>query len=513
MEYRSFLFRKGEFYPHSDHEERISKYKVNKDIFYGDHWSAFGKYSDKLNRASRESLYLACGLPNLIAKKSADFLFGDSVQVSAGNGENTPEQEKLNEYVKENNLNITFYESALTNSFKGDNFMKVRWAQQYDGKLPPKLDPYRIIIENVNSDFVFPETCDYDQSKIIAYHVAYPIRSSIEEDEDWLLNVESHYAGYIEYSQHYLTPFQFRGYNEIDTWKIGEVVPDSHRIQPTQVPFPLIVHTPNFSIDSTWHGLDEYSPLYSLFAELDNRLRAISETLDLHASPILGLPSGSLELMDDGTPSFDIQSHKLIELHEGETRPEYITWGGSLSESLQFIQEITNKILAVAELPSIALGGENSGTSGSSTASILYRMNSIIAKTNRKKQYYEKSLSKLFMIAMMLEKAVLGPKANFEVVKPHFTFKNGLPRDLNEESTRIINLVGQGLMSKKSAITFLFEMSEEEAEKELKRIEEEWESESTFADPSIFRKENSQSTQKNEMNNEEDKKEKENSVT
>ena len=486
MRYRDFLTQVGDYYPNADHIERIERYKINQEIFYGNHWEAFGKYSDKLNKANRESLYLSCGLPNLIAKKSADFLFGESIQVHAGTGDNTPEQLKMDEFVKNNNLNITLYESALTNSFKGDSFMKVRWDQEFSGKLPSNIDPFRIIIENLNPEYVFPETCENDQTKIIAYHIMYPVRSSIEKDEDWRLNVESHYPNFIEYSQHYLNPFQFRD-NKIDTWKIGKLVPNSQRIQTTNVPFPLVIHTANLSIDSKWEGLDEFTPLHSLFAELDNRIRAISETLDMHSSPILALPSGSLELID-GIPSFHPSIHKLIEVHDGETIPQYVTWGGSVSESMQFIQEITNKILSISELPVVALGGENSGTSGASGTSVLYRMSSIIAKTNRKKRYYEKSLSQLFLIAQLLEHSVLKNKAGYTITRPHFTFKDGLPRDLNEESARVINLVNTGLMSKKSAIEFLFEMNEEEAENELKRIEEELENENTFVDPSIFRK-------------------------
>ena len=505
MRYRDFLFRKGEFYPHADHAERIDKYKTNKEIFLGNHWEAFGKNSDKLNKATRESLYLACALPNLICKKSADFLFGAAVQVMAGTGDNTPEQEKMEEFVTNNNLNIELYESALTNSFKGDSFMRARWAQAYDGALPSSVDPFRIILENVPSEYVFMETSEYDKTKIIAFHIAYPVRASVEKDEDWILNIESHYAGHIEYSKMNLMPFQFRGYNEIDTWKIGDEISGSRKIQKTGVPFPLLVHTPNFATDCSCEGIDEISPLYSLFKELDNRLRAISSILDAHAEPILSLPSGSLDLDEKGNPQFQASVHKVIEIMPGEKEPTYITWGGNLSESIQYIGEITNKILAICELPIVALGGENSGTSGASGTSILYRMQSILSKTNRKRQYYEKSLTQLFLIAQLLEHAVLGDKAGYKITKPRFTFKHGLPRDLNEESTRIINLVSSGLMSKKTAVTLLYELNEESAETELKRIEEEQEKENTFADPSIFR--TSQKTEKSDINTEEEKEE------
>lgn len=482
MEYREYLFKKGEYYPHVDHEDRIARYKDHEDIFKSNQWDVFEKYSDRISATRKESLYVSSNLASVIAKKNADFLFGEMVQISAGNGENTPEQIRFDNFIKENHLNIVFYENALTNSFKGDGYLKVRYGQEFGGTLDKSIDPYRIFIENQPAEFVFPEPSPHDKNKIIAYHIAYPVRVSIEKDE-WYLQVESHYAGRIEYSQHYLVPFMFRNQTDIDQFKIHGEIEGSRKTVYTGIPLPLVVHIPNFSLDNSWEGEDEFKGILPLLRELAARLTGISRVLTSHSDPILALPSGSLELDENGIPQFHPSLHKVIEIMDkNEAKPEFITWNGNLQESFQFIEQLTKQILTIAELPEVALGSGDMGTSGSSALAIRYRLNSILSKTNRKRQYYQRGITQTLLIAQLLEHSV-NPDADYEITTPKLTFKDGLPKDRTEEANRISMLVMQGLMSKKAALMYLYEMNEQQAEKELEAISNE---QDTFADASIF---------------------------
>ena len=69
-------------------------------------------------------------------------------------------------------------------------------------------------------------------------------------------------------------------------------------------------------------------------------------------------------------------------------------------------------LLTNAEIPAIALGKGDSGTSGSSGLAIKFRMNSLLAKINRKRQFYDKGLKELLITAQMLEHAKLGSQVN-----------------------------------------------------------------------------------------------------
>jgi hypothetical protein len=500
MRYRDFLFRKGDFYPHQDHESRIENYYENKQIFEGNMWEVFERHSDKLSKTHKESLYVSSSLGNLICKKISDFIFGESVQINAGEGDDSPEQKRMDQFVEENNLNIVFYENAITNSFKGDGFFRIRYGQNYNGLLPKEIDPYRIFIENQPAEFTFPETDLNNHDKIIAYHIAYPFRKSIEEDEDWRLQVESHYPGYIEYSEHYITPFQYREFkNEIASWRIGDMVAGSSRIVETKVPFPLIVHCPNFSLDDGWRGQNEIDPIKPLLRTLNDHLTFISKIIESHSDPILALPSGSLSVDENGNPHFDRSLFKVLEIMEGEQLPEYVTWEGNLNESMQFVEKLIENILSISELPAVAIGKQQAGTSGASGVGIRFMMSNLLSKSNRKRQYYEKALSQVFIIAQLLEHSIKKDQLDYKVTKPKFVFRDGLPRDLTDESERVSLLVREGLMSKKAALMYLFEFTEKQAEDELTRIEEDL---NTFADPSIFNSP-SQTEEKSDIKNEE----------
>src|SRR5579875_1392916 len=154
----SSYFTKGDFFPPVEHQERIKRYKENKLLVKGSHWEIFRKY----NLSKKSNMYVSVNLAGIIAKKSADFLIGDGVQVSAGKEDNSKEQLALDRIKDQNDLDILFYESALANSYRGDSFFKVRYGQEYAGLYPTQFDEPRVIIETVNAEYVFPEVSKHN---------------------------------------------------------------------------------------------------------------------------------------------------------------------------------------------------------------------------------------------------------------------------------------------------------------------------------------------------------------
>ena len=112
-------------------------------------------------------------------------------------------------------------------------------------------------------------------------------------------------------------------------------------------------------------------------------------------------------------------------------------------------------------------------------------MNSLLAKINRKRQYYQKGLKQIFYTAQKLEE-VLGI-ADYDLTIPVVEFKDGLPIDEMEQANIMqLRTGGQKTMSQKTAIMRLNNMTEEQADAEIKRIKEEEEATQVVADPSIF---------------------------
>lgn len=477
------MFAVGELFPPPLHYKRIKGYRDNKKIFKGHHHEVFQKNMFGNDRA-KEILYISVNLAGIICKKSADFLFGEELKVLAGKGEATPEQEAFDRFVEENNLNIMLYENALTNAYTGDAFIKIRYGQEMGGALPPEIDEPRVMIENLNPELVYPETYQWDRSKIKCFHVTTPY---YEEDENqWYLVVESHFAGKIKYSKYLITPLYYNSDNEPERWEISGVAEDGFFEVATGVALPLVVHIPNLSTADTWEGIDDLTELHPMLDEINNRLSQIADILDKHSNPAMAVPSGLLGADEDGNAQFRVAVDKVFEvMGKDDVVPQYITWNGQLNEAFQELDRLIDLVLTVSEIPAVALGKGDSGTSGSSGLAIKWRMNSLLAKINRKKQYYSKGLKQIFFIAQKLEEA-LGI-ADYEVTTPVLHFQDGLPKDEMEQANIMsIRTGGAKTLSQKSAIMLLNNFTESQADAEIEKIKEEESSTMETASPSIF---------------------------
>ena len=485
--YPGDLFEIGEFYPPAYHAERIERYKNNKKLFKGEFLDVFKKMDPAMQNRFRDTHYLSVNLASIVAKKSADFLFGETPTVSAGREDNSPEQKALDRFINENDLNIINYESALSNAYRGDSFYKLRWGQNYGGQLQKELDPYRVIIENQNPEYVFPETLPGDSNKVIAYHIAFPVMPDPMNPEYWELRVESHYPGLIKYRRFKMDPI-VTSTGGVDQWVISDELAALKPDQPTNLPFPLVVHVPNYSTDENWEGIGDLDEHYDILKELSNRYSLLAEILDKHADPAIAVPVGTMEEDDNGVPQFRVGMDKVFEVDgKDDFIPQYIVWNGQIESCFKEIERLTELFFTLNEIPMVALGSGDSGTSGTSGLSIKFRMSSLISKVNRKRQYYEKGLKRVLTLAQLLEKEVM-KDLDYELVTPKIIFKDGLPNDEFEQATIMsTRLAGMPTISQKTALMMLDGLTEEQAEAELDRMKADQEAANPpMADGSVF---------------------------
>lgn len=476
----SINFNKGTAFPFVEHVPRIKRYKENMQLFKGEFKDLFDKY----NLNPNDSLYVSLNLAGIICKKSTDMLFGESVQASAGKEDNSPEQQAIDRITENNHMNILNYEAGLMASIKGDSFYKVRWGQEWDGDLPQEIDPSKAIVESIPAENCFPETSAYNKKKIKVIHVCVPVY--FEEAESWILACESHYAGRIRYHQYRIKPINTDRYSTPVSWQIesqfGEVTEEL-----TGINMPLIVHVPNFATDS-WEGQDDLSEHRSIFDEINNRLSQIAAILDKHADPAMAVPAGVLEVDNHGNPVFSVNREKVFEIMgKDDILPQYVTWNGQLQHAYSELDRLIKNLLMSAEIPEVALGQSDSGTSGATGISVRMRMSPLLAKVNRKRQYFDKALKQVYTIAQMLE-TVADSSATYVPVVPVLKFSDGLPRDEMEDAQMVAVRTGsKPTMSQKAAIMFLDGKTEEQAEAEISRIEEE-SNEAVEGDSELFNK-------------------------
>lgn len=465
-------FGAGKVFPPAEHRERTDRYKRNKKLFKGEHFEVFKDY--KGSKQQMDLLYVSTNLAGVICKKSADFLFGEAIQVKSGNGDSTLEQKAFDRFIEENGLNILAYESALGNAYRGDSFIKIRYGQEYGGELPRELDAPRVIIESVNPEHVFPEASLYNKNKIVAYHVAVPVLVDVDGEECWQLFIESHFAGRIEYRVYNLVAIEtkyYGSYYEVVGWNMGEEILEGRSVVMTGVSMPLVVHIPNYSTDDSWEGIDDITEHLAIMDEINNRLTQIADILDKHSDPAMAVPSGILGEDDEGNPSFHVQRDKVFEvMGKDDVIPQYITWDGQLAQAFTELDKLVDLLLTTSEIPAVALGkSDGGGTSGTSGLAIKWRMNNLLAKINRKRQYYSRGIKQVLTIAQLLELAV--GVSNYTLTVPQLTFQDGLPKDDTQEATVMnIRTGGAKTISQKTAIMRMEDMTAEQADAEIQRI-------------------------------------------
>lgn len=472
------MFKIGATFPNDEHQERIQRYRTNELLFKGKPHDAF-QHNKYITKSQKNLLQISINLPSIICKKSADFLFGESMKVYSGNGDDTNEQKAFDRITYTNHLNILNYESSLSNAYCGDAFIKVRYGQEFGGMLPKEIDVPRVFIENLDPKTVFPQTFLYDKSKVEGFHIVIPVHV---EEVGYILNVESHFPNMILYTKYNATPINYdaEGY-PIQFTVNGELENERHYVV-TGVPCPLVVHIPNTGIVGQWEGIDDLTEHHAIFDEINNRLSQIADILDKHSDPAMAVPTGLLEEDGDGNASFRVAHDKVFEvLGKDDIIPSYITWDGQLQNAFTELDKLVELLLTTAEIPTVALGKGESGTSGSSGLAIKWRMNSLLSKINRKRQYYQKGLQSILFIAQMLEHS-LGV-ADYKITVPVLEFNDGLPKDNMEQANIMaIRTGGAKTMSQKTAIMNLNGMTEEQADKEIARIKEEEESQMAMAD-------------------------------
>lgn len=470
------MFLEGEYFPPIEHQDRIERYRRNEKLAKGDHHEIFSS-------THKNDLYISANFAGLIVRKSADFLLGEKPIISSGKKDGSNEQKMLDRLASTNNFHRLMYQVALQAASKGEGFVKVRYGQEYGGAFPDSYDPKRIIFEAVNPNKVFPQTSPLDKNKVIAYHIAEPI--SVEGDK-YHLYVESHYAGRIVYRRFTLVEFLTLRNGEIVQFKIDQELAEYFEVVDTGVPVPLVVQVMNFNDGISWEGQDDISEHIALFDEINNRMTQIGNILDKHADPPLAVPTGLLNVDDEGQPYFNIAINKVFEvLGKEDIIPQYITNTNPLiNDAMKELEYTIDYLLTTAEIPHMAVGLKDAGTSGNSGIAIKWRMNTLLAKINRKRHFMEDAMKRILMIGQLLEMSV--KRVDYELTEPVIKFNDGLPQDETELANRMsIRTNGSQTLSRKTALMILDGLTEEQADEEIKRIDEENESQK-LADPSIF---------------------------
>lgn len=435
-------------------EERITDYKMYESIFLGEHSSAFNIITkNDFDKAMVGLRYLVVNFGGMISRLSADMLFEEFPKINAGENDDF-----VQGLIEDNNFKTQCYESALENSFRGDAVFKIR------------SDNERVIIEDVNPQYYFPE---YDSSNVrkepVAHIFKFPVKLKISNESKEAIFEERHEKGKIIYSIY----SEENGVKKM-VYNLKDFFPDLEEEQMTNVNDEfLVVHIPNYRINSKFYGISDYNDLITLFYAINNRLTKIDNILDKHGDPILMVPKGVLN--EDGEVNRPMLG--VIEIgDEGSKNPEYIVWDAKLDSAFKEIEKLVEFLFIVSETSPASFGLDKEGQAESGRA-LKFKLLRTIAKKNRKAMYYDLGIKKLLFIAQKFAKnnnyKTLQGIESKEPAKIEIEWQDGVINDLVETLNAEQIKLSEGLTTKKESIMRIEGIDEKEAEKKVKEIEKE----------------------------------------
>ena len=503
------IFKTGGQFPPEGHVERLAKYKRMRKYFEGQHWQVydrareFFKGTPQLTQLDR--LYVAVNLPYILTLKPADLLIGDRPIYEAGKPDKSEEQIRLNYYVEENDLNALIYESATSNGYRGDAWIKVRYGhrQDYSGVenvlSPEEYDDFisevnmEPIIEHVRADCVFPETSRGNVKQFSAVNVANIEWVETKRKDIPYLSVERHIPGFMIYERYKLHERPEVGVNEqygvpIVTYTIGEKVETGRAedLVATNLPHIPIFHIPYTSVDDDWRGQGFVEKIEGALQALEDRLMQLDYILLKHSDPTLYGPE--LQGLDNAVQL----GGKYIPVNKEDATPGAITWDGQLQHVFSQIDFWVSNIFQMSETPQWLFGttisGDNGGGSGTSHtdgAAIRARFMPILSKVQRIRNHYDKAVKDALWTCFLFDKQY--GEYDGEDVYPQIQWKDGIPKNEKEEAEIMqIRTAGKPTIDQQSAIKRQDEVDDDKAKEIIARIDGDEEKAIGTVDSSLF---------------------------
>jgi hypothetical protein len=444
-------------YPPDAEKARINNYELYEKVFLGDHVEAFNIKTQGQYKKELENLrYVAVNFGGMISKLSADMLFEEFPRISAGDNDDF-----VHELIHKNQLQTQFYESALENSFRGDAVFRIRAKDK------------QAIIEDINPAIYYPEYDEWNVRKEPTAHVlAWKVKIGEGEKGKAKYGVfeERHLKGSIE---HKLYEFEDGGDLGAEL-NVTEYMEDVKPVEKTGIDDFLVVHIPNYRINSMFFGISDYKDLMQLMFAINNRITKVDNILDKHGDPILAVPEGVLD--EEGKVSRT--SFGVIEVPTSESagaKPEYIVWDAKLESAFSEIEKLIEFLFMTSETAPASLGLDKDGQAESGRA-LKYKLLRTIAKKHRKELYFDYGIKKLLNTAQefaTVNKLKAGDVTPKKAEKVEIEWQDGIINDAKETLEIEQMKLDNGLTTTKEAIQRLEGIDEKNAEEKVKKIEEE----------------------------------------
>jgi hypothetical protein len=439
------VLAKGEPWPPLSERNRLRTYYENTLLFEGHHHEVYRESSKLIRPELNVANLFVVNWQKRLTRMWVGMMLGEPPKFTAGEP-NSTEQTALNEMLERNKFMQKLTMNRIDVSRYGDGLFKV-WLK--DGQARVDVQTPQVWFPVVNSGNVTEIT-----AHVLAYKVIVRNR--------YFIRIEVHTPGRIENYAYTSTDADLPQIGtQVTLETVGEerpeieILPDSSMMS--------VVRIPNLLTSTSPYGFNDYDDLDSIVLEIESRLAQMSKILDKHAEPGMYGPETALEY-DHELRQWRFKKAGYLVVEEGDSTPGYLTWDGSLTDSLAMLNQLTETLFSISETSPANFGLIKSGLAESGSALKRLLMASI-TKNNLVRMSYDEGLKELFRIMSAFE------RQDFDV---SIDWKDGLPQDDTEDAENDSKYRTTRSRSLHQSIKAQHpEWEDDQIEEEIQRIQEE----------------------------------------
>ena len=441
----------GAEWPPKGEKSRLDRYEQNRKLWRGEHDAVYGDWWRLLREDQAASLELVFNWHRRLSKLWADLLLGEPPRFLADEEGDEALQEAIDRLTasEDNGYVTTLYEVALDISRYGDGLVKITLGE--DGAdiwgQPPT--------------YWYPVVAA-DNLRKIDYHV---LAWTFERGKQKYLWAEVHEKGRIENRVLRLEGNTIGARENLQTF-----FPNRADVEVTGVDDFLVVPFPGLRATDEMYGVDDYADLDSIVQAIEVRAEQINRILDKHSDPSMYGPSEYHET-DPKTGEIGVTAGgAYFVVDEDTVPPGYIVWDGHLEAQFGEIDKLLEQLYVISETSPAAFGQLKSGLAESGSA-LRRLMQAPLAKVARIAMRFDPAARRAIRVAAALERA--HSRDTPEISSVQIQWQDGLPADPKESAETEATRIASGTTSRVSAIRRLDGGTQEEAEAEYERAQEE----------------------------------------
>ena len=423
----------GKPFPPQDEKHRIQGYKRYKNMFNGQYEDVYGPYfAHKATdvRIRDAHVFTIINYPQLLTKKTADFVCGEAPLVSIGDYTDV-----LQDELDRMNFSQTLYEGLMDVSRFGNAVIKT--LNDRVSIVPP--------------EYWFPIVDLFDRKKVKQHVIAFVA--------DRTIYVEIHDVG--QYEKRVYEAKKVHGENALE---FGKAIGEPEKFI-TNIDENAVQVLSNVTCSDNFYGVSDYEIIKDTLRQLLWRIFCVERILDKHSAPSIVGPGTMLE-KDQITGLPLLKTGNFFKRDSDQTpMPQYLTWDGNLQAVQWEIDWLTNQMYTLSEMGAAFLEGAGKGEVNSGRA-LRLRMTSPLVKAQRLAGINDQAVKKI------IRNVALSRGMNIEIKDISTTWRDGIPNDQVEECAMYESATaGKPFMSQMTAIKRFNNLDDAAADAELAAIE------------------------------------------